>query len=941
MYYRDLYAQNNKTQQQLFDVNKQISSGLKIQYAYEDTTAFSGTMRLDNEITGFEQIVKSVENGLKFSTQTDSTIGEFTKALDSFKVKLVQAASDVHSDASMEAIANELQGIRTHMMNLANTSINGQYLFAGTAVNTKPINADGTYNGNDGSMFANLGNEVRQAYNISGDSLFFGEESSTNRRITMNVPLFNQTELYPDIMKDPNIERSAAEELYITENDTIRDMMGDNDENFDAVNDKNYFFISGKRSDGTVFNEKLEISVGSTVADLLDIIGTHFGNSATGDVVDVKLNAHGQIEITDKRSGSSQLQFHMVGFNDDPDNLAAGDIDGLMRSGVPVKAFMDSQLESVRSTDIVSSFRDQFDQNLMHLPNTFYQSSGEFAVRASSLSDVFETDAPANSEFRMVFRGVDSEGNAVNTVSTPSTVATIQDIMTEIETAFGGAGSDIEVQLNQGKFVIVDNANNPSTVEISMQLQQVDTTALGEITGQKDPLNTDSVNINAVFYNVNGGFAAVTDDLGTIFDDADTPFVLTLDGTDNTGAAFGAAVTANVTTIDDILTEIENAYGAGVTASLVDGKIVVNDDPSNPDTAMVIQLSLTDSASNPIEAFGNSVEGFSADSFMSYEQIMMDREGNELTSNVPQIIRSTNAFAGLSTKLVDVSGLKADGSNLLLDTNGSTLALRGYDVFGRSLSLPTGDSVIAFDAAASTFSYNGNSYTVYDASGNTTPADEMTYQQLMDVVGMIMSQNPPAAAGTHTHPDGTPYTAFDEYNKAVQDSKNQVSVDLDHEGKLVVTDFYNSQTPMELSLDSNNDALMFNANNALTISDPKTNFFERIDEMIRSVRDGTLRADAYDGDPRNGGIQNSIQMLDDILEHVSKQQAKSGSQSQSLMITRDRTEMLTISAVKLRSETVDVDIAEASLRLQQLSLSMQAMLSTVAKVSQLSLVKYL
>ena len=86
MYYRDLYAQNNKAQQQLFDVNKQISSGLKIQYAYEDTTAFSGTMRLDNEITGFEQIVKSVENGLKFSTQTDSTIGCFlspTKPLTS------------------------------------------------------------------------------------------------------------------------------------------------------------------------------------------------------------------------------------------------------------------------------------------------------------------------------------------------------------------------------------------------------------------------------------------------------------------------------------------------------------------------------------------------------------------------------------------------------------------------------------------------------------------------------------------------------------------------------------------------------------------------------------------------------------------------------------------------------------------------------------------
>jgi flagellar hook-associated protein 3 FlgL len=43
----------------------------------------------------------------------------------------------------------------------------------------------------------------------------------------------------------------------------------------------------------------------------------------------------------------------------------------------------------------------------------------------------------------------------------------------------------------------------------------------------------------------------------------------------------------------------------------------------------------------------------------------------------------------------------------------------------------------------------------------------------------------------------------------------------------------------------------------------------------------------------------------------------------------------------LRSSTVDTDLAEASLKLAQLDLNYQAMLSTVAKVSKLSLVNYL
>ena len=39
-YYRNLQFDQTKTAKELFDVTKQISSGQKIQYAYEDTSTF-------------------------------------------------------------------------------------------------------------------------------------------------------------------------------------------------------------------------------------------------------------------------------------------------------------------------------------------------------------------------------------------------------------------------------------------------------------------------------------------------------------------------------------------------------------------------------------------------------------------------------------------------------------------------------------------------------------------------------------------------------------------------------------------------------------------------------------------------------------------------------------------------------------------------------------
>jgi len=78
MYYNSLYGTNNsKLSNNLFDVNKQIASGLKIQYAKDDVRTFAETMNLDNELSTIGQVKKSTESGYKVSNQTDAILNEF------------------------------------------------------------------------------------------------------------------------------------------------------------------------------------------------------------------------------------------------------------------------------------------------------------------------------------------------------------------------------------------------------------------------------------------------------------------------------------------------------------------------------------------------------------------------------------------------------------------------------------------------------------------------------------------------------------------------------------------------------------------------------------------------------------------------------------------------------------------------------------------------
>jgi len=721
MYYKNMYVNNNRVNEGLFDVNKQIASGLQIQYAYEDTDTFVKTMKLDDEITTFNHVKSSVESGLKFSEQTDSTIGDIIDALDSFKVKVVQAASDVHSDQSIEAIASELSVLRDHLLNLANTSINGQYLFSGTATDVKPFGDDGSYNGNSGELSALLGYDVFQQYNVTGSDLFFGEETQTQRNITMNIPQMSKTELYPDIMKIDSIPRNDAQEVYIDEGSTIRDLVGDVNSQADidsgaAAYATTYFYVRGTQSDGTAFKEKIAMNGDASVASLLDQIGEAFGNTPTNKVVDVSVNANGQIEVKDKLEGSSKLDFHMVAATDfDPLNDANGD----------------------------------------------------------------------------------------------------------------GTANDADVA-------------------------DIDLLDAGESDFEK--------------------FLAYRD--GTL-----TP---------------PAGMNTNL-----LITEFVSSGYDTTSATSIDG--------------------------------------------ITYDRVSFEKNGAVLSGSVPQIVTSDNSFATDATRLVDV----ASGTTL----EGSSFAFEGTDINGNAFS-----ATIDLSNAGSSFTVGGNTYTIYNTGvdpkqpisalnpQSPVAADEMTYRQLMDVMNMVVTGNLPASTSGI---DGQGVAA--DYNAAILAANAVGETSLESDGTLRFEETAATATQASFSLydAASNDftaaasAMTFNANNALTISDPKTDFFARLDEIITAVSENKMRSDATYGDARNGGIQNGIQMIDDILNHVVRMQSQSGVQTQSLSMTRDRTEMLIVSAVSLRSEVIDTDLAEASLRLQQLNINMQAIYATTSQISKLSLVNYL
>ena len=683
MYYKNIYGTtSSQLNRELFDVNKQISSGVKIQYAKEDVTIFSDTMRLDNEINIIGQIKKSTESGLKVSNQTDVVLNDFQKSLDRMKTLFVQAANASQNETSLDAVAVELRGLENHFKNLANTSVNGKYIFAGSNVDTKPIGEDGIYRGNEEGMYSFLDSNVKQQYNLSGAQLFLGENQSIKRTITTNTQTINLSAKYPDYENMQTLLEGT--EKFLTAEDSIRDMMGDLDNDIEEGNPKHFFYISGTQHDGTAFREKIAMSDENKVGELLEKIGEAFGNTKKVDLVNVSLNDRGEIVVEDKMQGSSKLDFHMVGATD----------------------FSNSGLADVTNINALNGAETNFDYVIAddYVPGLFVK---EFV---------------------------------------------------------------------KSEYIPSDSA-----------------------------ITTDA---------------------------------------------------------------------------------------------------------------------------LVYDRTQFSKDGSKLTSNVPQVLKETNAFVSPATKLSEVAAESLDGK---------TFELQGTNIYGIAY-----DVTIDFASSGSTFSFDGGA-TQYEIFNMKTPrtavdADEMTYQQLMDVMTLALTDTLPASASAA------------DYDKAVSDSKAKGETKITYDGKLEFNEHNSVDTKASLSLfdatsgdfsTTTGSVMVFNANNSLTVRDPKNDFFQMLDTMIRTVEEGKLYPDIHDGDPRNIGIQNAIAMVDDLQTHVTKSHSQIGAYANALTRALDRSTLLEVSTVSLRSSVLDTDLAEASMQLAQLSLTYEAMLSTIGKVSKLTLVNYL
>ena len=303
----------------LYKSYNQLSSGLQIQNSYEGAGMYITNARLEYEYATLSQIEDASKLADELMKNTDSTMSEMEKLLTQFKVKVTEAANATQTTASREVIAKELETIRQQIVDLANTSVNGQFLFSGSLTNTKPFDYSGNYYGDDKRLNIVTGDGVKNAYNIPGYDLFYKADNDFKKQITTNVSF---TDNRYDLVQNKDKTR------YLEGKDKIsyligRDYVSTNKDQLDKDTDfdtkpmqfpPTALYVQGVKPDGTSFKSAVLVQPTDTIQGMLDKIGALYGNTTTSKVVDVSINKSGQIQITDLKQGNTVLDFHAVAY---------------------------------------------------------------------------------------------------------------------------------------------------------------------------------------------------------------------------------------------------------------------------------------------------------------------------------------------------------------------------------------------------------------------------------------------------------------------------------------------------------------------------------------------------------------------------------------------------------------------------------------------------
>lgn len=163
-----------KNSRRLWQLQSQAASGRRILNPSDDPAGVMVALRLRGQIQLFQQYKRNITFGLQWLNYTEAVLNDLEDLINNAREVAISQASDTSSPETRAASATYIEGLKGTALQLANSRLEGRYIFAGLK-DTPAYDESGRYLGDDGEFFIAVSEGIRTRLNLTGPQVF-GQE---------------------------------------------------------------------------------------------------------------------------------------------------------------------------------------------------------------------------------------------------------------------------------------------------------------------------------------------------------------------------------------------------------------------------------------------------------------------------------------------------------------------------------------------------------------------------------------------------------------------------------------------------------------------------------------------------------------------------------------------------------------------------------------------
>src|SRR5271157_3818237 len=138
-YVTNLVDALNQVQSNTQLLSSELSSGMRVNSLSQDPLAAGENVLLLNQIQQDDSFTQSANLVTGQLQVADSTLGQVVSQLNQAVTLATSANNGTFNSSNLQSISNQLAGIRSEVLSLANSNYQGQYIFAGSKTASAPF----------------------------------------------------------------------------------------------------------------------------------------------------------------------------------------------------------------------------------------------------------------------------------------------------------------------------------------------------------------------------------------------------------------------------------------------------------------------------------------------------------------------------------------------------------------------------------------------------------------------------------------------------------------------------------------------------------------------------------------------------------------------------------------------------------------------------------